>query len=192
MRRSTANFRVTRATSCCNCWLLSCSWHYDASSSDSHTCPPSKSLHPVALLQRHQHPVVALLAGLAGEFLFQLRITSHTQCTSDARLQALSSCFVNIVHRSVWYQQTGATGVSCSHTTVVAPADNAGHAYLLSLDCEGWMCLWDVISWSCLDMQRVAPLPSGVQPHIITLVSWPSPNVVCQQHNCAITGRRGN
>lgn len=52
-------------------------------------------------------------------------------------------------------------------------ADASGSSYVLSMDADGWVCLWDSSSWCCLDMQRAAPLPPGVTPVLLNMVrAW--------------------
>jgi hypothetical protein len=74
---------------------------------------------------------------------------------------------------------------SLSSTTASAPgsfnSSSGGSSgggvgsYLLSLDAEGWVGLWDCSSWVCLDMTRAAPLPPGCSPTLLLMVRGASP-----------------
>jgi hypothetical protein len=63
-----------------------------------------------------------------------------------------------------------------THDTNTAPepsssSDSSSGSYLLSLDAEGWVGLWDASSWVCLDMSRAAPLPPACTPTLLAMVS---------------------
>jgi hypothetical protein len=44
-------------------------------------------------------------------------------------------------------------------------------SYLLSLDSEGWVGLWDESTCCCVAFQRAAPFPPGAEPYLLPLVS---------------------
>lgn len=72
---------------------------------------------------------------------------------------------------------------SCGAWAIPCRAESDAHgrgcsSYLLSMDADGWMCLWDSSTWCCLDMQRVAPLPPGVKPVLMPMVSQPAGQAV--------------
>jgi hypothetical protein len=77
-------------------------------------------------------------------------------------LAAAASCLILTIITTITTSAAGSSSSSSSGGGV--------GSYLLSLDAEGWVGLWDCSSWVCLDMTRAAPLPPGCSPTLLLMV----------------------
>lgn len=87
----------------------------------------------------------------------------------------LSHCTQPTTHRHTFSPKKPtlpvAAAVPATHTAPEpSSSSSSSGSYLLSLDAEGWVGLWDTSTWVCLDLSRAAPLPSGCTPTLLAMV----------------------